>query len=55
MWTLVNNCYSRSVIDTHVQTENWNVNWNSADRNHKMEDFIKKEIINSSDNIIIIN
>ena len=55
MWTLVNNCYSRSVIDTHVQTENWNVNWNSADRNYKMEDFIKKKSINSSDNIIIIN
>ena len=50
MWTLVNNCYNRSVIDTHVQTENWNVNWNSADRNYKMEDFIKKKIINSSDN-----
>ena len=55
MWTLVNNCDGRSIIDTHVQTENWNVNWNSADRNHKMEDFIKKKIINSSDNIIIIN
>ena len=44
MWTLVNNCYSRSVIDTHVQAENWNVNWNSADRNYKMEDFIKKKL-----------
>lgn len=40
MWTL----------DTHVKTENWNVNQNSADRNYKMEDFIKKKIINSSDN-----
>ena len=44
MWTLVNNCYSRSVLDTHVQTENWNVYWNSADRNYKMEDFIKKKL-----------
>ena len=50
MWTLVNNCDGRSIIDTHVKTENWNVNQNSADRNYKMEDFIKKKIINSSDN-----
>ena len=55
MWTLVNNCDGRSIIDTHVKTENWNVNQNSADRNYKMEDFIKKKIINSSDNITIIN